>query len=336
MVFDLFFLLSASLLAVFAFAASYFDVVFRRIPNKLNFAGFFIAVLLNYVAYSEFPGFFPLYAGFLFSSFIFSLALYFFGVWSAGDSKFFVALLAFLPLFSSFDVFSFLWVFFASVLTVVFWVLLANLSVLNKKGFFVGVKSVFFSSLQGAVFPAFVVFVLSFFNDFVLLAFFFAFSLFVGLPRSFALALLLTAAFLSFDAAVFSFAASFSVIFLFGILFFLRRRLVFLSKDVALKDLKEGMVSAQTLVLKDGRAVQWSLQAEFSRLFKKVEKTGFAGLQGFFPRSVLASSFEAKGLSVAQIKRLKSVKGLKSLRVRQALPFAPFALVGFAVFLFFA
>lgn len=125
---------------VFCLAASAYDYFERRVPNWLNAAYFSLAV----IASLDLTGFALFSAAYL----AFAYLLYFFGVWGAGDAKFFAVLAAFSYAFNG--------VSLQPIVVLVVAALLAFAYSLKDSGFLrrsaAASKKTFFSSLAPAAF----------------------------------------------------------------------------------------------------------------------------------------------------------------------------------------
>lgn len=106
----------------FALVASHLDLTKRMIPDLLNAVFFVIALGLGVLLHVDLVR----QVAFACVAFAFAFVLYKLGAWAGGDAKFYAALLAFYPLFKPVDYVVVLWIFFASVVLVLPFLLFAK------------------------------------------------------------------------------------------------------------------------------------------------------------------------------------------------------------------
>ena len=343
-----------SLLA-FIVSASFYDLRERRIPDQLNYFFLFLAFAINLVnsAFSlEFLifAFLPL----VLLSFGFAYLLYKIGAWAGGDVKFFTALCAFLPIFGPFGAFSFIYVFFASVIT-----LLPVMFAIYFRDF-IGLRGeiagLFLSSLSkgfgSAIFSSAVflfVFISNvFFPSPLLVVALVLASFFVRLPWKASAVLLVALLAVSFDkfgqiypSLAFILLLSILLLFAKGISSLLFGKV--LRKEVKISAVREGMIPAFSIVRSGKKAVLWNPSESYSKMFGvlassvagKISASELPSMlnSALLPKgNVVANALLARGLSKDEIKELKRLK-LKSIVIKESLPFTPVISAGFLLYL---
>ena len=207
-----------ALAVAFALLASYFDLKKRIVPDWLNAVFFVIALGMGVLMQVDLVQ----QIAFACVAFAFAFVLYRLGGWAGGDAKFYAALLSFYPLFKPVDYSVVLLVFFASIVFLIPFLLLAK-----------------------------------------------------------------------------------------------RWRRI-----VATSDLNEGMIPAESVIVKNGNAEKIDLSLlDVAMRFARGRKT--------FDGKVVANAFLARGLEKAEIVELKKLRGLRFLQVREALAFSPLVATAF-------
>jgi len=273
------------LLLAFCLLASLFDLRRRVVPDWLNATFFAVALSMAFFLRAG------LIQQLLFVAFCFAFAfvLYKLGAWAGGDAKFFTALLAFYPLFKPLDYAAPLHVFLTAVLFLAPFILFSHWREIKREKQMLkalAVKAI--GSAVGAVA--------------------FAFVLSIAFKR------------IAWIGLFWSFVISALAFFAFTALPELMRKA--LRKQVAIAQLQDGAIPAETIVVARGKwkAVELGLLQAAKKL---------ASGKRLFEGKVVANAFLARGLEKSEIVELKKLRGLRFLQVRESLAFAPMLSMAF-------
>ncbi len=321
-------LLVSLLLLVFFALVCYWDLKYRIIPDEINYGFLVAAIILFYLKHSISPYYFL----FILVSFIFAYTLYKFGVWAGGDTKFFTSLSAFLPFFININFLSIFLMLLISVVIAVPFLLLIHLRELVKR--FSRIKSAFSGSFKLAVsnsfFSAFILALFSFANSIFLYLLLFVISFFFRPKLRISIVLFLVVAILFPQSTVLFYLVAFSMFFVYFLsksLFSVTRSL--LTKNVDIKELKEGMIPAYSVYLDGGKPKIWK-PPTMSNLLSHAKNLDVFSLlsMSFKPKNLVVDSLKARGLTTGEIKKLKLLK-IKYMQIKESIPFAPLLVGGF-------
>jgi len=330
-------LVLAAAVTYFALACG-FDLKKRIVPDWLNYGA--IAVAFALAAWLGLLS--PEFAAGVATAFVFAYLLYRIGAWAGGDAKFFTGATAFLLLaVPAAGATGFATFFFNSICLslplVVFlhlkglWGLRKELTGLVKPALFNGVKTGLLGAAGGIAFVKAIGVLTGVLSQWVAYAIVFLVALAIPLPVWLAAVVFAAGAFFDWQSAATLFAVAFAVGFA-GFYFFKAFSLVstkLLRKNVAAKDLREGMISAETIFLKDGKPVVRQ-RPSLAEAIKAVGKLDARALQAFLARPagrIVADSSKARGLTEGEIKELKAA-GVTSLETKESLAFAPILAAG--------
>jgi Flp pilus assembly protein protease CpaA len=325
----------------------YFDLKARIIPDSINFFFMFLAIALTIITYGFDLGFLlGLYAPFFLLNLAFAYLLYRLGVWAGGDVKFFTAIMAFLPLYAPFKVFSAFSIFLTSAILLVPITMIYYMddlilfrrdlrrtfifSIINaaKSTVFSFVAIMFFSWLIGR------------YNSPALILFFIIVSFLVKIPFKLALPLLLVGFLFVFQLEQFLYL----IILLFGtsfLLHFLRDAFSLiankvLTKPIVISELKEGEIPAETFYMKGGKLMRWSPKEAFAQAKGLIAAGKKISIKGAYsslrPRGrIIVDALKARGVSLDEIKQLKRLR-VKEILIKESLPFAPVIAAAFLAY----
>ncbi|MEK6843511.1 MAG: prepilin peptidase [Candidatus Micrarchaeota archaeon] len=324
----------------------YSDLKSRIIPDHLNFLFMFIAISLTIVKYEFDPEFlFFNYAIFFGFNFLFAYLMYKLGVWAGGDVKFFTALMAYLPLYSQFSLFSAIAIFLtAAVILIPITMIYYYPQILKLHKYF---HRVFIDSILKAAKGTSVSFVFLFLyliltssnvSSMILLPLV-VISFFVRLKFKYSLPFLVLGC-LFMETQIF--ASYLIFIFTISLLFnFMRESFHIISEkvlkaSVSIGKLKEGAIPVNTYYLQNGKIKIWSPREAFSRigqLAKDGQRMTFSDAIKFLqPKGkIIIDALKARGVSISEIKELKR-RSVKEILVKESLPFAP--VIAFAFLLY--
>ncbi|MBI5228887.1 prepilin peptidase [Candidatus Micrarchaeota archaeon] len=315
--------------SLFSLAAIYFDVKERRIPNNLNYL-----LLLSSIFISVFSSIFSAtYILFLLLSLLFSYLLFKLGVWGGGDAKFFWALSAAFPLFADYNYYSFLSIFLNSAFMLALGLLVIHFKQLVKLRRNVFKIELIEASLLNSLLSTPLFLLASRLDLLLALVFLVVAGFFLNpllkKPNPVPFLLFFAGLLLDFNSTIsvfpLVFASIITLAFLKNVLKVFSSRV--LVKWVALRDLRKGMVPAETVYLEKGRVMKWTMAEALGSL---VRGRGF-----FLPRNkIVVDSLNAAGISGKEIKELKKLGALKYLGVRETIAFAPVLFLGFVLSVF--
>ncbi|MFH0972163.1 MAG: A24 family peptidase [Candidatus Micrarchaeota archaeon] len=324
----------------------YFDLKARIIPDPINFFFMFLAIALTIMKFEFELGFLAgVYLPFFLLNLAFAYLLYRLGVWAGGDVKFFTALMAFLPLYSGFKLTATFSVFLTSALllipiTILYYI---NDLVPYRREFH---KLFIYSIIDAArstVLSFSVLLAISFLikNQYspLLVLFAILLSFFIRLPFKLAIPLaIIGLAFFrledSISLATFLFFATLA-------LHLMRRGFHLLSEKVlkhpiAVRDLEEGAIPAETYYLSAGKVKKWAPGSAFKEALKLLKGRGRVAIPDALaylkPKGkIIADALKARGVTSAEIKELKRLH-VKEILVKEALPFAPVIAAAFLLY----
>ncbi|MFH1751292.1 MAG: prepilin peptidase [Candidatus Micrarchaeota archaeon] len=328
----------------------YFDLKARIIPDVVNFFFMFLAIALAILKY-EFDVSILLYsyAPFFILSFAFAYGLYRLGVWAGGDVKFFAALMAFMPSYlpagEALDNTAPFSVFITSALVLIPITMVYNFSdIFVFRGVFrrLFVDSIINSAKATALsFSA--LFILSRFAQVydspLLILAFLILSLMVRIPLKIALPIMLVGFFFLrledyVSLVLVLFFASLFLQFIRGAFGVISKRV--LTKVVAVSNLREGLIPAETIYISNGKLRRWSPEDAFRQINRLlsggVHIRPYRVFSDMKPKGkIIADSLKARGLTAGEIKQLKSLR-VKQILVKESLPFAPVIAAAFLIY----
>jgi Flp pilus assembly protein protease CpaA len=307
---------------VYVSIAVYIDLKDRIIPDALNYL-----IILGCLAFSIIQN---VILGFILiaaASFAFAYILYKLGVWGGGDVKFFVGLNGLMFFLTGFNWLGIFYLFFISaVLSIPLLIVIhfRELIELRKRFDIIkNFKSAVSSSISSAGVTSLLLFLRVNFNiSFVVFILLLLVFFLVRIPIYLSV-LLLIMGFYFYGLTVIAFLALALVLSFISIVLIQAFSITskeILRKEVELKDLKEGMIPANSLFIENGIVKEFSLNEMINQ-----------ALKGTIAKPLITTS--AEGLTKEQIKELKSMK-VKHISVKESFPFAPFLGVGFVCMVF--
>ncbi|OIO22673.1 hypothetical protein AUJ65_05690 [Candidatus Micrarchaeota archaeon CG1_02_51_15] len=326
--------------AAYLVTACAWDVKERRIPDWLNYGAWATALLI-----AVWQGRIAEAAGASALAFAFAYFLYRIGAWAGGDAKLFAAATAFLALVApQAGLFAFAVFFANSVFAAVplalavnakgLWGLRAELTRLWKPALKNALKTGLAGAAAGTLFATATSGLSELVNPLAAYAAVFIALLLLPIPLWLSAIVFAAAVFFDAEKAALFFAAAAAIGFAgfycinaFGLV---RSRL--LRKRVSVNELQEGMIPANTMVMREGKAVEvrgLSLQMLLAAA-KKMDATLLQSMLKPKQDRILADSSRARGLTQAEIKELKQAN-VRELEVRESLAFAPALAAGWAV-----
>ena len=323
--------------AIYFLSACAFDLKKRIVPDWLNYGA--IAVAFGSAAWL---GVLSLeFAAGVAAAFVFAYAVYRLGAWAGGDVKFFTGATAFFLLAvptAGWTVFATL--FFNSVLLAIPVVIALHakgllnlrkeLALLAVPALQKAAKTGLLGAAAGIVFVNATGFLAGAVNKWVAYATVFLAALAVPLPLWAAAIVFAAGALLDWQRALYllvlAFATGFVAFCLVKAFGLVSAKL--LRKTIAAKELREGMIPAKTVLLREGKPVVWE-GPSFEGVLKAAKKLDAQGIRGLLaPQGrVLADARKARGLTEAEIKELKAA-GVTSLETKESLAFAPVLAAG--------
>ena len=327
------FFMAYAAVAVFGLlAASYTDLKERIVPNELSFGLLFIGLGLHVMESVSASSFTPLLMslGGAAIAFVFSLFIYKAGAWAGGDVKLFTAMGALLPLpiggflspapIYEFPLFPFMilinsvLVAFPFIMLYVFWKtfmeekLRAEFKTMIKQTI---TKGLIFA---GSLFGLSSMLVLAGLSQLISLPILFGIAFLPDKMRKFLAFILFLVGFaISSDLSAFAFLLSLGML-IGGFFEALTHGLRALKKEVPIDKLSEGMIAAELVYVKEGKA-------------KKLERSWLEKLRSPILPETVVSDLSAAGLSVEQITQLKKLH-VKTLLVKESIPMIPILLLG--------
>lgn len=257
--------------------ASFYDLKTREVPRLLTFSLIFLGLSLHGVESVYLKNLNPFISSFstCFLCFCFAFLLYKIGAWAGGDVKLFTGLGALLPFYGKISFFPFI-VFVVSFLAAFpFLIMYVAYFFIKRKKLRRVIKNQFKGWMLKEFYSIpFMIIISAFFS-----------KNFIDFFQSFLQLFFL------------------SVIFFLGIASFKIARTNILREKIKVKELKEGMIPAQSIFLEKGRIVFRE------QLFQK-------------PAGNLIVSSMARGLTEKEIKRLKELK-VEEIIVKKSIPFVP-------------
>ncbi len=302
--------------------ASFTDLRERIIPNWLNYALLLVGVLyhayLSFVQWSLTPLIYS-FAGLLIA-FVFAYLLWRIGAWAGGDVKLFTALGALVPtpLIFGLPLFPFIILVFSVLVSFPFLVVYVVFKSITEKRLHKSFKKMCLTGSKQGVLLGAVSIGSMFFLPFVGLPSWF------GLPLAVVLFLVPRYVGLIGFAFLFMFGAAnplqslelllvgFVAAFFWQVVSYGRHEA--LRTQVLVKDLKEGMISAEFLVWLNKKVSLFSPSLKQKLVF-------------FEPEETLVSPYNAAGLEKKQIAMLKR-RGVRALWVKESMPMVPLFLCG--------
>ena len=322
--------------------ATLYDVRKRIIPDWLTYSGIFLGVAaaaLN--TYALGMPFAMSYAATLLVGFCIGYGLFLLGIWAGGDTKLFWAMTALVGFSQKPDIAAPVIIFTLSAV-----LFLPAAFVLNSKALWAGRKECARIAVERAKksVPAAAIAALAaavYANYLVVLAVAFLFSA-IGIPIALWLLVGLAAAAISLQTAATAFVASFALLAAIGTAMEISSKVIApsLTTRVAVKDLKEGMLPARSVLLVKGKAVLFSPGLDMDSAAREI-MAGNADARkvmeraGLLPPSgarVVVDSSNAGGLDAAALGRLKKLGKVRWLAVRKTEAFAPALCIAFLAF----
>ncbi len=351
-------------IVLFILLVFHYDLKYRMIPDAINFFFLFLAIAAAIFEYDfGLPSLLASYVPFFCLNFAFAYLLYRFGVWAGGDVKFFTALMAFMPVYyPEFRVYSAFSVFLTSAILVAPITLLYYLKeiLLFRREF----RQIFidgvYSATRGTALAFSALLVVSFFTrDYsappylallILVSFLFQARMRLTIP----LVMLGSLFFLFFRVGEASalpadflyyrleeYLSLLILLFFSSLILHLLRnsfRLVsreVLTKPVAISEIREGDIPAETLYLEGGKIRRWSPFNVWKTVREALKRGNRLHIKDAFrairPRGkIIIDSLKARGLVASEIKQLKRLR-VKQILVKEALPFAPVIAAAFLI-----
>lgn len=333
---NIFFVSNAVVIVLGLLVASYTDVKERIVSNKLSysllFAGLFLHVVESIFMTSPYPLIYSISSAFI--TFIFSLVLYKLGAWAGGDVKLFTALGALVPLaptrlvetsripniYTNYPLFPFLIlensvvIAFPFIMTYVFWKTFSNKKLKNE--FKTMLKNTVIKSvcLSASVFGILAILSLVGLPSWISL---FPLLILAFLPRKFWYGFscgLLVAGLLINENWLMFVSLLLTSLFGFGFMEAVIHGRKALQRRIAVRKLKEGMISAELVFIKNGKV-------------RKSSRSWLEKIRHLEPPNTIVSDLSATGLTRRQIENLKKF-GIKSILVKESIPLIPILLLG--------
>lgn len=305
--------------------ASYFDIKTREIPPLLSYFILFLGLLLHAVEsfMSKDPDPLLFSAAIAFVCFAFAYVLYKIGVWAGGDVKLFTALGAILPQFRGTLFFPFLILAAAFIAILPFMIVYISYFMIKIKKLRKIVGLEFLLSFKKSFYTPF--YILAAYEISVLTGLHWLFSIIfvTGLLmiKKFALPIVIIfSVIIAYNAPIFTakYLVSLFIIsipFYMGIASFKVAKKYVLRETVVLNKLKEGMIPAQDLVIKNKKSV--FVEPTFMSLFRP-------------PKNLVIDSRKACGFTDEDIQKLKKLK-IEKIVVKKSIPLVPVMTIGIVI-----